>query len=363
MHVTFDMRIGGTEMVIKNIIESCDNERFEMSIFCIEEKLGPWGIDMRNNGVSIDSVSRKDGFDFSVIQALRRHIKVNGIDIVHCHQYTPWVYGALAAFGVSTKVIFTEHGRFYPDSSSWKRRIVNPILAGMTDAVTAISIATKNALVKYEFLSASSIDVVYNGIKALTSLSTSSETRSSYNIDVQTLLLGTVARLDPIKNHPMMLRALRRCLDMKLDVKLMIVGGGDTLQEIEALIKTLHLDKHITLTGYEPNPAELLAVFDLYLLTSFSEGTSMTLLEAMSLGKPCIVTDVGGNPEVVQNELNGLVIDSNNDELLASSIRRLIQQPADINRMAGAAKERYSELFSSDKMTSHYSEIYQRLSK
>lgn len=361
MHITYDMRIGGTEMVIKNIIEASDKERFAMSIFCIEEPLGPWGIDMQNNGVSINSVSRKEGFDFSVIRAIRKRIKTNGINVVHCHQYTPWVYGTLATLGLKAKVIFTEHGRFYPDSSSWKRRFINPVLAAMTDAITAISIATKNALVDYEFLNASRIQVIYNGIKALPNSNTQAETRRKYGIDDDTTLLGTIARLDPIKNHPMILRGLKQCVDMGLNVKLMIVGDGEQRQVIEELISNLDLTNHVILTGYISLPADLLAAFDIYLLTSFSEGTSMTLLEAMSIGKACVVTDVGGNAEVVKHELNGLVIESDNDEHLSLSIKRLMINPLDILKMAKSSKERYSTLFSADKMAFEFSKIYERL--
>jgi glycosyltransferase involved in cell wall biosynthesis len=358
MHITFDMRIGGTEMVIKNIIEACDTESFDMSLFCIEEPLGPWGEDMRKNGTSIISVARQDGFDFKVISAIRKHLKIYDIDIIHCHQYTPWVYGTLAAIGLKTKIVFTEHGRFYPDFSSWKRRFINPILARMTDEITAISKATKDALVAYEFIQSSRIKVIYNGIAPLLCSDDSSEVRSKYGISNQTLLLGTIARLDPIKNHPMMLKALRRSLDMKLDVKLMLVGDGEMRQQIEQMINDLALQNHVILTGYEPNPAQLLQAFDLYLLTSFSEGTSMTLLEAMSLSKPCIVTNVGGNPEVIKDQLNGIVIESDSDKALADSIKTLIQNPANIKHMGLEGKNRYQQLFSAIEMSNQYSTLY-----
>ena len=171
LHVTYDMRIGGTEMVIKNIIEGADTAKFEMSIFCIEQPIGPWGQELEANGTAIHSKNRKEGFDFSMIANIRKVLTSERIDVIHCHQYTPWVYGVIAAVGLNTKVIFTEHGRFYPDSSSWKRRIVNPILSFFTDSITVISKATKQALVDYEFLSANKIEVIYNGIKALTATS------------------------------------------------------------------------------------------------------------------------------------------------------------------------------------------------
>ncbi|MGB0567380.1 MAG: glycosyltransferase, partial [Alteromonas macleodii] len=186
LHVTYDMRIGGTEMVIKNIIEGNQDESINMSIFCIEEPLGPWGKSMRASGLSITCRARAPGFDLKLIMALRKHILIHKIDIVHCHQYTPWVYGTFAAALTKARVVFTEHGRFYPDSSSWKRKIVNPFLLNFTSRVTAISQATKEALVEYEFVPKSKIEVVYNGISPLSKAHQTTAIKKDFGIKVGT---------------------------------------------------------------------------------------------------------------------------------------------------------------------------------
>jgi len=133
LHITYDMRIGGTEMVIKNLIEGKGNSSFEQSILCIEAPIGPFGKMLKEKMVTINVISRQDGFDITLIKKIRHYIKQHEIDILHCHQYTPWIYGVLAAAFSNVKVIFTEHGRFYPDSSSWKRKIINPLLILFTD--------------------------------------------------------------------------------------------------------------------------------------------------------------------------------------------------------------------------------------
>lgn len=324
LHITYDMRIGGTEMVIKNIIEGNDG-CVEMSIFCIEEPIGPWGKDLQDEGYSIHSKARVDGFDRSLITAIRKHVRAHKIDIIHCHQYTPWVYGTLAVLGLSTKVIFTEHGRFYPDVSSWKRRFVNPILSMMTARITAISEATKEALVEYEFLKRSNIDVVYNGIRALELDLTEIESlRKQYNIADDDVVFGTVARLDPIKNHKMMLNAFAGLLAQHKNAKLFIVGDGELMEELKKQIQILGIADSVVLTGYIPYPKAYLAMFDVFLLSSLSEGTSMTILEAMSLGKPCVVTDAGGNKEIVLHEQTGLVTENDNSSEFQNAMLRLV---------------------------------------
>ena len=359
MHLTYDMRIGGTEMVIKNLIEGTDYDFFDMSIFCIEEPIGPWGIDLQNNGLQITAKARQPGFDTTLIFAIRKHIKDHKIDIVHCHQYTPWVYGVLAAFGTKTKVIFTEHGRFYPDSSSWRRKLLNPLLHKLTTATTAISAATKQALVEFENIKENGIDVVYNGIFGLT---VDSEKRDKLAIELGieqgTLCIGTIARLDPIKNHTMMLMAFKGVLDTGLNCKLLIVGDGEQMPVLLALIESLNIQENVILTGYEPKPQNHLGLMDIYLLPSLSEGTSMTLLEAMSIGKPCIVTHAGGNPEIVLDRVTGLVTPNDDETAYTQAIIELANNTELQAQFGQAAKLRFEQHFSIPNMAQAYQSIY-----
>ena len=315
MHITYDMRIGGTEMVIKNIIDGLANvdstpaqqnsTQFKMSVLCIESPLGPFAKELKNKGIEFIELNRQPGFDTTLIKQIRRTIKNNNVDIIHCHQYTPWVYGVIAAIFSNTKVIFTEHGRFYPDSSTWKRKLINPILNLFTDQVTAISKATKQALVEFENIPAKSIDVIYNGIAPLkVKQDEVDKLKAELLIPDNHTILGTIARFDPIKNHTMMLNAFSVVLEQQPNSTLIIVGDGDERTNIETCINQLNIASNVILTGYQTKPQNYLALMDVYLLSSLSEGTSMTLLEAMSLSKPCVVTNAGGNPEIITDNEN-----------------------------------------------------------
>lgn len=362
LHVTYDMRIGGTEMVIKNIIEGNADNTIAMSIFCIEEPLGPWGEGLKEAGIHITTTHRQPGFDTSLILSLKRHIEHHNIDLVHCHQYTPWVYGTLAALFTKAKVIFTEHGRFYPDSSSWKRRLVNPMLMHVTKRATAISRATKDALDVYEFIPKSQIDVVYNGIKPLQIDSAiTATTRSELAIPEGTIVLGTIARFDPIKNQEMMIKAFSAALKKNQNLVLVLVGDGEMRSTLEALVKSEGIAEHVRFTGYIKNPVHHLAIMDIFLLSSLSEGTSMTLLEAMSLSKPCIVTDAGGNPEIVVHQQTGLVTENANQQAFANAINTLCASPASIREMGENGYKVYCEKFSAANMVAQYAALYREI--
>lgn len=359
MHITYDMRIGGTEMVIKNIIEASDKERFAMSIFCIEEPLGPWGEELQDSNINIYCYARKDGFDIGLIKAIRAQIKQNGINVLHCHQYTPWVYGALAAIGTNIKVIFTEHGRFYPDTSSWKRKAINPLLLKLTHTVTAISKATKQALVDYEFIPEQCIQVIYNGIKPLEyDQAASASLKEKLGVNASDMVFGTIARLDPIKNQKMMINAFAKLLEHYPSAKLIIVGDGELKAALESQVVSIKLTKNVIFTGYIPHPKDYLALFDIFLLSSLSEGTSMTLLEAMSLAKPCVVTDAGGNPEIVIDGETGCVVANDNTQEFYQAMQMLIENKEYINEYAKNAKLRFDHYFTEAHMSANYQHCY-----
>lgn len=363
-HLTYDMRIGGTEKVIANIIQGSDKNSCTHQILCIEEPLGPFGEELKEQGIQVTCWHRAAGFDISLIRNIRKFIKANDIDILHCHQYTPWSYGALACIGLCTKVLFTEHGRFYPDTSSTKRRFINPVLHKFTSAVTAISAATKQALVDYEFLPQNSIEVIYNGIKPLSYEDSDKEVverlRAEHNVAKSTLLIGTVARLDPIKNHALMIDATSQLIKKGVDIHLIIVGDGEMRDEIDSQIDKLDLHGNVTLTGYITHPKNYLQLFDIFLLTSFSEGTSMTLLEALSLGLPVIVTNVGGNPEIVEHNQQGIVIDNDDLDGLTQAIEMLTNTETR-RQMSKSGKARFDTYFTDKVMVEAYEQLYVKL--
>ncbi|MBO9490489.1 glycosyltransferase family 4 protein [Endozoicomonas sp. G2_1] len=355
VHLTYDMRIGGTETVIKNLVEGTDKALFDVEILCIEPELGPFGQQLLDKGYNITNLNWLGGFDREVIKNIRQFIKKHDIDILHCHQYTPWVYGTLAATLTKTKVIFTEHGRFYPDSSSWKRKLINPILVAMTDHITTISKATKQALVKYEFIPESKIEVIYNGIEPLVpDIDAVERLKSDLKIPHDAKILGTVARLDPIKNQTMMLRAFAQVLKEYPNTFLVIVGDGEERTNLENLTDTLDIRNHVRFVGYIAKPVNHIQLMDIFLLSSLSEGTSMTLLEAMSLGKPFVVTNVGGNPEVVNEYNNGLVTQNDNCGNFSFAIEQLLLSEGTLNNYGENSRSRFQDNFCRSKMVYNY---------
>ncbi|HAT41967.1 MAG TPA: glycosyltransferase [Rheinheimera sp.] len=359
LHVTFDMAIGGTEQVIRQLVLNLPSTEFTNEIFCIDGKVGAVGEALAATGISIHQAARRGGLDKTLIRTLRQTIREGQFDVVHCHQYTPWVYGWFAAWGTKAKVIFTEHGRFFPDRYRGKALPLNVLMALTTSAITAISSATRDALAKYEWVPKFKVKVVYNGIQPLHPDTTHvSALRQELNIEPHHLVLGTVARLDPVKNQSMMLRAFANVVAEYPDARLIIVGDGPSRQQLEALAKELAIHHRIVFTGFRTNVADYLALIQIYLLSSHTEGTSMTLLEAMHLGLPCVATAVGGNPEIVLHGQTGLLSPDDDAETFARCIKRLLASVAESQQFGRNGMARFNEFFSVEQMVMQYRSLY-----
>jgi len=358
-HVTFDMRIGGAERVIVNLVRHTDRGLFDVSVICLEGRLGPFGLQLEAEGTSILQLDRKPGFDWRLIGQICEAIRRHQIDILHCHQYTPYVYGVLGAAMTGCKVIFTEHGRFFPDLKKRKRMIVNPLLHILTDRVTAISEATRQALAVNESFPEKAIQVIYNGIdRPDYGQIDRKQKRAEFGIDPDAFVMGTVARLDPIKNHPMMIRALKRLQGQSRRPILLIVGDGPERDKMAALASKLSVSEAVVFTGYRDDAEQMYPLMDLFLLTSFSEGTAMTLLEAMAAGLPAIVTDVGGNPEIVEQNRTGFIVPSDDAAALAEKVNILMNDPDQRGAMQAAASAHFETRFTANEMAAAYEKLY-----
>src|SRR5690554_2911354 len=182
-------------------------------------------------------------------------------------------------------------------------------MAMMTPAVIAISSATRGALSRFEFIPKRKIQVIYNGITPLEpNPKAVRRLRISLGIPDDAFVVGTVSRLDPVKNQAVMLQAFKLFLDRSPQAWLLMVGDGPDREKLVKLAHDLRIASRVTFTGFIQSPVNHLAMMEVFLLSSHTEGTSMTLLEAMSLGIPAVATNVGGTPEIVADEETGFLV-------------------------------------------------------
>jgi glycosyltransferase involved in cell wall biosynthesis len=361
LQLVLSLSPGGTERLVIEICRRLSGGA-HMSVCCLDEP-GAWASDLTQEGIEVTSLGRRGGFEPSLARAIARVVDRQRIDIIHSHHYSPFVYSALAKLlRPAVGLVFTEHGRLSDAPPSMKRRVVNPLLSKLPNAICAVSQDLRQHLIDSGF-PARRIEVVYNGVPDLPPPTpcTRRGVRASLGVPDDDTLILSIGRLDPVKNFPLLLCAFANVLRRDPNVWLAIVGDGPERADLEQQVRDLSLYEHVKFTGYRQDVSGLLAAADVYVNSSVFEGVSLTILEAMAAGLPVVATAVGGNPEVVAHERTGLLASSASASI-ADAIHRLAVDDQLRRRFGAAGRARVAQDFSMDRMMARYAELYQMYS-
>ena len=174
-------------------------------------------------------------------------------------------------------------------------------------------------------------------------------------------IVGNVAALVPHKGQRHLINAIPLVLREEPDARFVIFGEGPLRSQLEHQIKSLHLEKHVVLPGFRDDVLSCIKGFDLFVMSSETEGLGTSLLDAMAAGKPTIGTDVGGIPEAIDDRVSGLVVPPNDPASLARAIVKLLKDEALAKRMGQAGLARARKLFSVDHMIEGTIEAYRKI--
>lgn len=361
LYVVLSLAPGGAERCVIELAGRL-RDRFRATICCLDER-GAWASEAERLGIEVVALGRRPGFHPGLSRQLARVARETNTRILHCHQYSPFVYGALARLiDPRLRVIFTEHGRLSDASPSKKRRIANMVLGRLASGCYAVSEDLKRFLIAEGFAEAR-LHVVLNGIEPgeSPSLSARAVSRQALGVGANRLIIGTVARLDPVKNLTMLIRAFGRMRGRCPSSTLAIVGDGQERGLLEAEANRLGLSESVHFIGHRSDARALLAGMDLFVNCSVTEGVSLTLLEAMAAGVPVVATGVGGNPEVVSHQQTGWLVPAGDDDALARALIELSESPNTRRQLADAAREDVERRFSIARVADTYAAIYQRV--
>jgi len=163
-------------------------------------------------------------------------------------------------------------------------------------------------------------------------------------------LVGNVAALVPHKGQRHFIEAAALVVREVPDARFVIAGEGELRPTLEHLVRHLHLEKHVILTGFRPDVLSLHKAFDVFVMSSITEGLGTSLLDAMACGRPIVATTAGGMPEVVQDGKTGILVAPRNDRALADAIVKLLKDPALRERMGTAGLALANARFSAERM-------------
>ncbi|MFC1839740.1 glycosyltransferase family 4 protein [Thermodesulfobacteriota bacterium] len=305
--------------------------------------------------------------DIAATINLYRYLKKNRYHIVHTHNSKAGFIGRLSAKLAGVPVIIhTVHGfAFHDQEPLWRRmlfRNLERIASKWCDKMIFISGPLIDWALREKITSAGNIVKIYSGIDPDLFQPVSDEekkqARIKWGINPGDPVAGIVSKLWDGKGHKVLIKAFKELLKDLDKAKLLIVGEGYLEDELRSCAEELGISDSVVFTGFKSNVSEVMACFDISVLPSFFEGMGRVLLEAMAMKIPVVASNVGGIPDLVKNNRNGILVTPGNVSELAKSMKKLLTNPKLLISMGEYGHQRVTETFSARSMSEKILNVY-----
>lgn len=359
LHFITGIDIGGAELLLLNYLKNAKNGQYDFSVAYLKGNSGLLK-SYQEAGITLYPLPLMSRNIFIRIYKLYKIIKSEKFDILHNHLIHSIIIGRILGWICRVRVILsTEHNLFEWGASGYLIKFIYKITNRADDAIIAISEAVKQSFVRHTRIKPDRISVIYNGIGLR---EFRDDSRKVTKFKEHYPVIGCVSRLHPVKGQRYLIEAISSIIDEYPELMLVLVGGGDSREELVQLSNKLGVIKHVSFEGPQENIAGYLHAFDIFVLPSIQEGLSISLIEALAAGKNIIASDIGGIPEVVENMKEGILVPVKDSLAIADGIKKILlnkelaisfrenalakaETTFDINQMIKAIDKLYSDLY------------------
>ena len=350
VHVVNSLEMGGAEVLVAQLCRIQRANGHDVSI-CAYSQLGSVGEVLRAEGFTIFVPGK--AHPAKTMLRYFRHFRRLRPDVVHCHNPAPTLQAALPARLAGAKcVVATRHSLVAPPYNVREERNYG-VMTAFCDAVVGICEITCENLRGAPLARRRKIVRVYNGAAAIVR-----EPFAELNKRGFTLLF--VGRLAAVKDLGTMIRAVAIAVKKLPELEFWVVGDGPVRSELEGLARELGIPGHVRFWGQRLDTAAFFSAADVFAMSSVSEGLPMSLLQAMSVGLPAVLTDVGGMAEVLRLSGSGLLAPVGDSPGLAEQIVRLASDAELRGEFSQKAVSAFQREFTLERMEAGYAEIYNR---
>lgn len=363
VEVSSDSNIGGAGKCILTFLKTFDREKFDVCVILPRGSLLKPEVEKYKVKVfELEHLAEKS-LDIKAVSGLKRLFKRLKPDIVHTHAS---MSARIAAKLCKIKTVYTRHSVFPPSAAISKGvgKLINGFVNNCTaDRIIAVAEAAKDNVVATG-INPDKVEVILNGVEPLVPYDAEkiSEIKQSYGIGDGESVAVMAARLNVVKGHKYFVEAAKILKEKGIAFKFLIAGTGDTEQELKEQIKKEELEDCVLMLGFLSDVEPLMNIMDVQVNCSFgTEATSLALLEGMSLGKPAVVTDFGGNPGVIKDGVNGFLTPTHEPEALADALIKLFCDKELYSRMSDDCRRIYNEDFTAVVNTRRIEDVYTRV--
>jgi sugar transferase (PEP-CTERM/EpsH1 system associated) len=368
-HVLFRLSTGGLENGLVNLINKLPNDKYRHVVICMTDYTD-FRNRINNDAVQVYCLNKKPGQDLAVyvrLWRLLRHIKPDVLHTRNLSALEAQLPGLLA--GVKCR-IHGEHGRDIDDvdGTNWRYVMLRRLFRPLVQRYMPMSKDLEDWLIKQIKVPITKISQVYNGVDINRFNENDAKPLSLLPIefrDPKLLLIGTVGRLDPVKDQLTLVQSFIHLVktqpELSHKVRLVIVGSGVLMSSLQILTQDADIEHLVWFAGERHDVADIMQTLDLFVLPSINEGISNTILEAMASALPVIATKVGGNPELVIDGQTGYLVLKQDPIAMAAAFKHYLLQPELLKLHGQAGRSRVISTFSLNRMMADYMAIYDKL--
>ena len=354
--VADSLDVGGAEWHVVNLASALAEQGHRITLACtVEGVLAPLA---QNAGISVRPllhhlVKRRQSPRYA--WKLAKLVRQSQFDLVHAHMYASALASAYALLGTSIPLVITEHSQ-----ANWRSHYAcrcSQWSYSQARHVIAVSREIRRRLIEQEGVPSDRVSVIMNALPP------ASEQCKSIQPDLPAalrtgLLVGVAARLQPEKGVAYFLEAAAHVLQFLPEVHFLVMGDGPQRKELQAYVEQLGVQEHVHFLGFRLDARAIIGLLDVLVVPSLSEGTPLVTLEAMSAGVPVVASAVGGIPEQVRHQSEGILVPPGDALALGEAVLHLLQNPTWMQQLGEAGRQRALSRFSFTTMLQETENVY-----
>jgi glycosyltransferase involved in cell wall biosynthesis len=360
LYLAHTLAVGGAEEMVLSLVRYLPPE-YERAVMCIDRP-GPIGEEVTRTGVRFRSLGLQPGLrrPFDVVR-LQHAIHDLEPTIVHTFLLTASLYGRFAAMQAGVPIVIGTEVNVYERKQPLHRLAERWLMRG-TAAVVASAESVRDFYVDQVHADPDKVVVIYNAVdwSQLQTTKTRDELRIEAGVPIDVPLAGIIARLTEQKAHRVLFDAMASRPELA-SLHLLVVGDGDLRDELRRRAGQLQLTGRVHFAGARRDLGNILAAIDMFVMPSLWEGLPLSLVLAMGAGLPVIASRVAGIPEVVEDGINGLLVNPGDAAQLAAALTRVLESTELRLRLASAARASARPRFGVDGYIASMTALYDRL--
>lgn len=354
------LNMGGAENLVVRLAKKVKENGINPIIITIKGN-GPLEEQLKNNNIEVISLNLNKKFSIFGIYKLYKIIKEKKVEVIHTHSFNGHFYGTLVAKLLGVRSIHTEHSLI--SDEIWYQSFINKLIGRFNYKIVAVSELVYESIIQNKIYNKNKTCIINNGVdtayfNSCISNEEKKELKKQIGINEKDFVLTTVAGFRVEKNHNAFLDIFREIVNDNINIKWLLVGDGYLRKEILQKIKDLNLENNVICLGLREDIKEILNITDIFVLPSKYEGLSLALLEAMACNNTAVVTNVGGNGQLIKDGVNGFLVELNDLGCYKEKIKKLYEDRDMLEEFKHKSFEIVNNSYSFEETVSQYINYY-----